>query len=233
MSFGCSNGVFSCSGGGNSVNKIQMVYSHLGLEQTVSIVGSFWAPDITQDLGLTQTYSDFFSDGPQDGLVLSQEAVAGVCRPLSIQDELFLADSFTSSGFLCCGDGDDPGQLLDANYETDSTTGRPIYITVAGNARHADASDLSTAIVAGLTYGTVANGSLGQYSTDGNMRQDDWSAVTGSANLISGRRYYLDQANPGMLTAVSPTTDGEVVTVVGHATDNKTLSIEIQTPVLL
>ena len=232
MAFGRGINGFWCRGGGNSVQKVQMVGDFLGFQQTVSLAGSEWAPNIIDDLLLEQSYSDFYAEDKESDLSLSDIAIGQVDRPGEAESSILFTQYFTSAGFLCCGE-DEGGNTMEGVYDDTSLIGQPVYIKLGGTIGLAKADSLTTAIAAGLTVAPVSSGLTGRYSTDGSIRQTDWTNVTGTTKLIVGRRYYLDDANAGRLTITAPTADSSLVVPIGYANDEDTLTIEIQTPVLL
>jgi hypothetical protein len=76
-----------------------------------------------------------------------------------------------------------------------------------------------------LVSDTVANAS-GTVQSSGIFEMDDWTAITGSADLSSRGVYYLDVTD-GSLTTTPPTLNPAVVHRVGVAVTPRKLLIEI------
>jgi hypothetical protein len=69
--------------------------------------------------------------------------------------------------------------------------------------------------------------------TDGVFVLADWTAITGSANLLANTVYFLSSATAGLLTNTPTTTTGEYVQRIGTAVSPTELCIEIQQPIKL
>jgi len=109
--------------------------------------------------------------------------------------------------------------------------GQALAMTSGGELRLADATADATATCVGLALTSAGAGSLLTYTSDGQVSLADWSAVTGSAALVPGTRYFLNPVTPGGLTNVCPTTPGVYAAPVGVALSTTLLEVEINLPV--
>lgn len=202
------------------------------LDQSVSLDGSIWNLNVTDDLGLEQGFSDFYGESADNALGLTGVAIGCVCHRRTVENQLTLSDSFTMAGCLCTEPPDDATKLT-AMFDSSAAIGRPLYMRLNGHVELAHAANLSTSYVVGLACELVAASTSGQYSTDGIITADNWVGATGQIKLVTGRQYFLDRQFIGRMSLNPPTADGEVVVPLGHAVDENTFNIEIQTPVLL
>lgn len=124
------------------------------------------------------------------------------------------------------------GDRQSAEADSPITAGQVLYLKQSGHLDLASAAAIGTARACGLAITSGAAATAIDYSTDGVIELPDWTAITGTASLSPGQIYFLD-TQPGMLTLLAPTLDGQVVVNVGIALSSTTLSIEIQTPIAL
>lgn len=119
---------------------------------------------------------------------------------------------------------------LSAVANEDISAGFPVAISRAnGKILKAVASYKPSAFVAGLLITDVAMGFVGSFSPS-RLMLTDWSAVTGSVNLLPGRTYFL--GNNGGLD-FNPPGVGSCAVVIGMAVDGNTLLVDIQPPIQL
>lgn len=116
--------------------------------------------------------------------------------------------------------------------------GSPVYISGAGAFQAARANAAGTTRCIGLvaTAPSIAAAASGSVATNGPLvaTTAQWDAVTGQVGgLTPGAQYFLDAAAAGKITATAPTTVGQFVAPIGNAIDTVTLSIEIDTTILL
>lgn len=220
---------------GNSIQAVQQIVHRLRFQQEVQ-VNLVWDRAVMQDLGIDHIYSDFyFPDVEHDlGLAPLAEAVRNI--PASVTNASGLSQLLTIAGCLCSGEGGGGGTgtpPVSAIFDSTTAKGMVVYVSSNGHVDLALADDYSTAGVVGFCNAAVSADNVGEYVTEGPMDLDDWTAVAGTASLSPGAVYFLDEANAGMITTSAPEDGGECVTVVGRATTENSLDIEIATPILL
>lgn len=115
--------------------------------------------------------------------------------------------------------------------------GTPVYVSGPDAADKAQANASATAEVLGLIRdASVPSGNTGSAQTNGILAATtgQWDAVTGqTGGLTTGAIYYLDAANPGLLTATAPVAVGELVTRVGVAVSTTEMQIAPQPSIQL
>lgn len=113
--------------------------------------------------------------------------------------------------------------------------GQPVYAASGTTVDLAQANAQGTIRVVGLVKDTnIANGASGVILIDGLLvaTTGQWDAVTGQVGgLTPNADYFLDAANPGMLTTTPPTTG--FVLRVGYALSTTEFEIEIGQPIKL
>lgn len=115
-----------------------------------------------------------------------------------------------------------------AIFDSDSLAGFAVYVPTDGHVDNARANNYDTSGVVGLCLADVGASAAGQYVTEGTFSLEDWSAVTGSANLSPGAVYYLSTDVAGRLTITPPESPStNVVAVIGRALNYRTLDISI------
>jgi hypothetical protein len=92
------------------------------------------------------------------------------------------------------------------------------------NARKADASTTGKSAI-GFVQSGVASGALAPVMFEG--------TITGLTGLVPGTAYFLSATTPGAVTAVAPSTTGQVVQYVGTAISATELSFEPDSPIEL
>lgn len=121
---------------------------------------------------------------------------------------------------------------FEAEGGDDIAKGMPVYLDLTGRLQKAQNNMVGTYQVAGLMLDDVLSGFTGQYISDGQIEQIDWTAVTGSSTLDKGAIYFLDEF-AGQITTVAPTAAGQYVIRVGRAQSETILDIEISQPIRL
>lgn len=121
------------------------------------------------------------------------------------------------------------------NEEVGSITqGMAVYSSSAGKVKKAKADAAGTAKVMGLVYDTtITADNAGEIVTDGVLTMADWTTIVGSATLTTGSIYYLSKDTAGLLTAVAPSTVGQLVIAVGTALSTIDLLVAMKNPILL
>lgn len=121
------------------------------------------------------------------------------------------------------------GQVIySAEADSQFEIGTPIYInTTTGHANLAQAHNLTTSQVAGLSVKEVMATESAEYISEGRITKADWTAITGTASLATGQNYYLDPDNPGQMTTTAPVAVGEYVMPLGKAQSTTVFDIEI------
>jgi hypothetical protein len=79
----------------------------------------------------------------------------------------------------------------------------------------------------------VSPGGSGWFQTAGLFTLQDWTPIVGFNQLFPQALYFLDPANPGLLTRVRPVTPGQILQAVGVAVNTFTLSLMFAPVVLL
>lgn len=125
------------------------------------------------------------------------------------------------------------GSTAQSETNVDVLVGQALRMLPSGHLNLAQANSIAAARVCGLALADTESTFGANYSADGVVTRDSWTAVTGTLDLTPGAVYYLSPDAPGKLTAIAPVADGQVVAVVGAALNFKTLAIELQPPILL
>jgi hypothetical protein len=121
---------------------------------------------------------------------------------------------------------------FEAEGGDDIAKGMPIYLDLTGRLQKAQNNMVGTYQVAGLMLDDVLATFTGTYISDGQIEQDDWTAVTGSATLDKGAVYFLDEFS-GQMTTVAPTAAGQYVLRLGRAQTETIFDLEIAQPIRL
>jgi hypothetical protein len=125
-------------------------------------------------------------------------------------------------------------ETYDGNYEAeaaeDIAAGLPLY-SVSGfaNAGLARADTQSKARVVGFARCAALTGFTVEIIGSGRLYLADWTAVVGSASLVPGAVYYLDDT--GGIASIAPSAGS--VTEVGQAVETTVLDVKIKRPILL
>ncbi len=85
----------------------------------------------------------------------------------------------------------------------------------------------TTAPAYALSLASIAPLAAGNCQRSNLVTLADWTAVTGTVNLVAMAVYYLDAVNPGQLTNVAPSGGGRIVQQVGITDSPTTLEIAI------
>lgn len=109
--------------------------------------------------------------------------------------------------------------------------GTPMYYRDAGMLDAAQAlegtGEFRSYEVAGLAATDVAAGEPIGLITDTRITRDSWLSIAGTVALQSGRRYFLNDQQPGQITTVCPSSAGSVAVAIGQAISPETLELEI------
>ena len=108
------------------------------------------------------------------------------------------------------------------------TIGMPVYISAAGTCKKAKADAVGTKEVFGLMKNaSVSSGGSGVVMTSGQLTSADWTAVTGSANLTAGSKYYLSVSTGGQMSGTPISSTGYDVEI-GQAISTTIFQIRIR-----
>lgn len=109
--------------------------------------------------------------------------------------------------------------------------GTPMRFRAAGLLDIAQAIDGSGSLrpyeVAGMAAADTAAGQPIGLITDARITRSSWLSIAGTANLDVGRRYYLDDSQPGRITTLCPSSAGSVAVAIGQAITELSLEVEI------
>lgn len=112
--------------------------------------------------------------------------------------------------------------------------GGVVYISASNEVSPAQANSDATAKPFGLAVASIADAASGKVQTDGSILSvSDWSAITGSASLTAGARYYLSAASAGQMTTTPPSGSGEYVIPLGRAVSTTDFEISLGTSIKL
>ena len=129
-------------------------------------------------------------------------------------------------------DIEEDADMLSLVAAVDLLPGNVVYVdAVTGKLALADANVFASAIVAGLAQDVALAGFVAGVATEA-IVLDNWTAITGSALLVAGQKYYLG-LTPGCLSLVAPTTPGQTVCLVGISASTKILRLRASLPILL
>lgn len=196
-------------------------------DQEVSLSGSEWVRSLDDPMALKQ--SDYWIESLASTMVLTDLAIAVKAYFESVSDAITFIDTETISGGRMSLHPPD----VTATFTSATSKGMAVYVDGANTVDLAQADAEATALVIGLAAEAVSAGGVGTYLTEGQVEQSDWTAVTGSATLVTGATYYLSTSVAGGLTTTPPSTDGDIVVRVGTALSTTEMDIEIAQPVLL
>jgi hypothetical protein len=133
----------------------------------------------------------------------------------------------------------------DILYSTDSivltndsgstvTKGKVVFINGNDSFNLALADDLVTSKVFGFVKDEeILNSESGEIQTDGIIRLEDWTSISGTENLTVGSHYFLSQDAAGNITTVAPTQRPGTVVPLGIAKNTKELEISLTNPIVL
>lgn len=214
------------------LEKRLIAVSSLDMDQDVSIVGSVWNRE-TDDLMLLDDDVEWHNNHAEDPATdtLSMSAVAGfnMVRPRSLTSNMAIADHV---------------HVILEGYHTPSTSlhemtanetiniGQPVYVSAADTVNLADADALNTSHVLGIAITDATANTTVLVLSEGSVTRADWTAITGSANLVPGAMYYLS-TTAGGLTVTPPTGDGDHVVRCGLAVNTTRLDIEVNEVAIL
>lgn len=136
-------------------------------------------------------------------------------RPQQLQAGDTLTGPFAENETQNWTNGDAAGHVI----------GNVVYVSAADTVKRAQANAAATSNAIALATGTIANGAVGGYQTNGTL-----SGLTG---LTAGSIYYLDPAAVGGMTTTVPTAVGQLVVELGIAISATEFLIRIRPPILL
>jgi hypothetical protein len=111
---------------------------------------------------------------------------------------------------------------------SDVVAGQPVYSISDTEVELAIADDANRATVVGFTIEAVLSGTPVHLVNSGFLIRANWTAVTGSAALVPGDRYFLSPTTAGMITNTVPTTSGQYIAPLGKALTETVLSINLE-----
>lgn len=112
-----------------------------------------------------------------------------------------------------------------ATADSDIAARSAVRVSSEGHIDLADASDISTADVAGVAIDDIPNGGLGEYIALGVLESQEWS-------LTAGLLYYLSTTAGNLVTTPTDAT-GNVSTIVGRALSQTELFVNPREIVIL
>lgn len=123
--------------------------------------------------------------------------------------------------------------VIEATASESLVAGSPCIVSGNGIISSAQADSIITSQVIGLTKETILSSGIGDIVLSGKIEIADWTAITGSSELIPGNIYYLDSNSPAMLTETATVTVGDCVVRIGIALTTTILIVNIDAPILL
>lgn len=218
--------------GGFDGNPLKVGAGHyLKLQQSVA-EDTIHVRGISQSLQLTQRVSDWHLRSSSHNVNLNQSVSAGVVRKTeTVSQQLVLLQTVQIAG----GRVIPPGTIIPTGKVLSNTLqGMAVYIDASGDLGLAIAnSTFVEADVIGLMDQNTNAGDIGPYVAEGFLAKSDWTNVTGSTLLTTGVYYYLSDSQPGMLTEVATTAEGNYLVPVGRAHNPNTMKLDIVRPLKL
>lgn len=210
----------SCAGGGGGAGRLlKGRKDYLNLEEEVSTAGSEWLRSVTDDIGLSHSFSDFFHEDLLDDLGLDDEALSPVARVGIAFSTMSIVQTPTVSGGRTDGGGGG-SVTMEAIFDSDTAAGQVIYISGDGHVDLAQANAGSTTTASGIAIQDVASGQTGEYIPVGPVTCETWSLSPGSV-------YYLSPSVAGGMTTTYPDSSGQFVIILGAAATTTQLNLEI------
>jgi hypothetical protein len=220
-----STEVFGCYPPVDPLN--QRLGDFILFDQEVGLGGSEWVRALGDTMTLSQ--SDYWIESLSSTMILLDQAIGVKDLFETLIDPVTFSHENTISGGRMTLHPPD----VTATFTSTTSKGMAVYVDGANTVDLGQADVESTALVIGLAEEDVSAGGTGNYLTEGQVEQSDWTAVTGSATLVTGATYYLSTTVAGGLTITPPSTDGDIVVRVGTALSTTEIDIEIAQPVLL
>ena len=119
------------------------------------------------------------------------------------------------------------GATVDGIMDSGTVKGNVLYVSGDDHLDLVCADAFETSIPVGLSLGDYSPGQSGEYTTGGPISVDDWTLVSGSADLQPNTIYFVSPIDPGKITTVCPSATGQYVIIVGTALSARMLNIEI------
>lgn len=168
-------------------------------------------------------------DPSSSTITFSSEAGMNIEKALSVED----ADILSQYVHVAV-DGVAGGQPIRYDLTANETIniGQPVYVSSANTVNLADADTLNTSHVLGIAITDATANTTVTVLSDGSVERADWTAITGSANLVAGAVYYLS-TTAGGLTVTPPTGDGDNIVRCGIAVSTTKFDIEINEVAIL
>lgn len=211
-----------------AIDVTQNLYSDLNLSQSVDRSGSEWVRSVEHDLGLVQSFSDFYHEDVTTTMNLVSGFDGDFEFNVSASNTLSLVQSNSVAGgrILTSGGGSSP--TFPVTYDSGGSSavkGQIVYVDGGdGEAKLADYTGVAE--VAGFLTEDVSAGASTEIQTEGEIQRSDWTDVAGTTNLLPGAYYYLHTGGEMRVTAPASGT----IVVVGRAITTTRFDAEINTP---
>ena len=112
----------------------------------------------------------------------------------------------------------------------------PVYSSGSAEVKKAKANAFETSKVTGLIKDeTIASDATGDIITTGILTATttQWDAATGETGGLSSNTIYYLSVSSGLITALSPSNEGEVVIQIGESLSTTQMRVSIQPPIIL
>ena len=212
-------------------------YSSLALIGSALLNAAF-TRDLESTLNLADsvgTHVNNASDPATDTLNLASVASRNMEFSRGVSSNLTFTDVAHASldGYHPPGGGTATGDKLTVNVTAGEaiSKGQPVYLYSSNTVKLANADtapdpQFERGFVFGLANASVASGATLEVVTEGSVEQSDWSAVTGTTNLVGGSWYYLGSPTAGKLTTYPSTNNSYMAMRVGRAINETKFDIE-------
>lgn len=221
--------MFHCrpSGNQNSIKVVQNCRSTLDFAESLITSGSIYNRSVVDDVGLEQSYWDFFDGNASNSLSFSSVALVLKVAVVSPSSTLVFNHSLTVAGGRIVTGPEFYDVIYDPAAVSPAQIGSWVYVNSSGNAILAtSAGTLPQAEVVGCLMEEGIASQLTEMLTQGRLTLDDWTALAGTEFLTPGVIYYLTTG--GLMSAVAPSS-GYVV-VLGRAITNIEFDVSVQLP---
>lgn len=188
--------------------------------------------DSSIEIDGTDNFLQIKSDGVQNSHLNSNCAGSGMTQDVNgaLQPDIDNA-TIEINGSNKLAVIDMPITFNSAEMDENCLQGQPVYVKNTGHIAKARASSGYQKFV-GLLASDTSTGFSGKYQCDGMFILNDWTNITGSANLTPQDIYYLSDTDYGKLTNNPSTLSGFCVKI-GIALNTTTLEIKNDINILL
>lgn len=200
------------------VNKAELgAVSQLDIVQVVHLnrVINLSAADViafTQGAG-----SGLWNLDANSSVTFADSANRQTIRSLSATHTLSISQGADASGGQWGGGGAEP---VHAIFDSDAQKGDLVYVSGNGHVDLAVGTGFPQSHAIGVAAQDVTAGQSGDVITGGPFTSENWS-------LTPGTVYFLSATTPGALTATAPNSIGNHVIILGAATTDAQLNLEI------